>query len=196
MCHVAGYILSGGAARRMNGKQKLFLQYQDKFFGEWLIEAMSGVEKIYISEAKVPQTKIACAEYIIDVLKDKGPMGGVFSGLLKCQEEALFVVPCDMFGLQRELVIKMIECYEKGRKPVFLKCTEDIIPFPGIYTKGMLPLIRHRLYEKNYKMKSLFYQEVAEKYIFIEADRYLDKIQNINTEEAYRRLIQENRHVE
>ena len=74
----------------------------------------------------------------------------------------------------------------RERKPVFLIRDGKRCPFPGIYTKEMLPWIRRQLERKDYKLKNLL-NEIEEKIVCLEDER--DGGGNINTEEEYRAYL-------
>lgn len=185
---IAGYILAGGKGRRMGGKEKLYLQYEGKYLALRTMEALDMLENHYISVADIPKIRIRNAQWITDLYKDEGPLGGILSGLLQCPEKALFVVPCDMFGLERNLAERMIQAYIRKGKPVFLKGREEISPFPGIYTKEMIPIMKRQRTLENYRMRSLFEMEQAKEYIYLNETEVLVKLVNLNTEEDLQRL--------
>lgn len=185
---IAGYILAGGKGRRMGGKEKLYLQYKGKYLALITMEALDMLENHYISVADIPKIRIRNAQWITDLYKDEGPLGGILSGLLQCPEKALFVVPCDMFGLERNLAERMIQAYIRKGKPVFLKGREEISPFPGIYTKEMIPIMKRQRTLENYRMRSLFEMEEAKEYIYLNETEVLVKLVNLNTEEDLQRL--------
>lgn len=185
---IAGYILAGGKGRRMGGKEKLYLQYEGKYLALRTMEALDMLENHYISVADIPKIRIRNAQWITDLYKDEGPLGGILSGLLQCPEKALFVVPCDMFGLERNLAERMIQAYIRKGKPVFLKGREEMSPFPGIYTKEMIPIMKRQRTLENYRMRSLFEMEEAKEYIYLNEIEVLVKLVNLNTEEDLQRL--------
>lgn len=185
---IAGYILAGGKGRRMGGKEKLYLQYEGKYLALITMEALDMLENHYISVADIPKIRIRNAQWITDLYKDEGPLGGILSGLLQCPEKALFVVPCDMFGLERNLAERMIQAYIRKGKPVFLKGREEMSPFPGIYTKEMIPIMKRQRTLENYRMRSLFEMEQAKEYIYLNETEVLVKLVNLNTEEDLQRL--------
>ena len=128
---IAGYILAGGKGRRMGGKEKLYLQYEGKYLALRTMEALDMLENHYISVADIPKIRIRNAQWITDLYKDEGPLGGILSGLLQCPEKALFVVPCDMFGLERNLAERMIQAYIRKGKPAFFKRKRGNISVSG-----------------------------------------------------------------
>ena len=85
----------------------------------------------YLSVAQIPEEPVGEAGWIRDLFPDLGPLGGILSGLLLCPEKALFVVPCDLLGLDGEMAQKMMEEYHRTGRPVFLRTKEGVEPFSG-----------------------------------------------------------------
>lgn len=189
---LAGYILAGGRGKRMGGRQKLYLRYQGKYLSLWVMEALRSLEDFYISVAEIPKETVGNAGWITDLYKEAGPLGGILSGLLQCPQEALFVVPCDTFGLDEEMVETLIREYERSGRPVFYRTETGPEPFPGIYTKEMIPVMERQHTAGNYRMKSLFETQEAKKYTFLDGPKQLEKLVNLNTEQEYRRLQRRN----
>lgn len=189
---LAGYILAGGRGKRMGGRQKLYLQYQGKYLALWTMEILRSLENFYISVAEIPEDPVGSAGWITDLYKEAGPLGGIMSGLLLCPQDALFVVPCDTFGLDEEMAETLIREYERSGRPVFYRTEKGPEPFPGIYTKAMIPVMERQRTAGNYRMKSLFETEEAKGYTFLDGTKRLKKLINLNTEQEYQRFQRRN----
>lgn len=183
--NIAGYILAGGKNRRMEGRKKLFLTYQEKSFYEWLREGLSSLDKIYVSvEHTEPYDEVE-EELIVDKYEDAGPAGGILSGLLEVPEEALLVVPCDMVPFPANMIEHMLEVYQSQKLPVLVKVRERLAPFPGIYTKAMIPLFTQLIEKHEYKVMEMWKGMTCE-YTLLSLDNY--HISNVNTKEDYEAL--------
>lgn len=182
---IAGYILAGGKGKRMGEKDKLYLKYQGKYLARWTMETLDMLEHFYISVAKVPEEIIGNAEWILDIYEKEGPLGGILSGLLICREKALFVVPCDSYGVDKVMAERLISEYERTGGPVFYQSRGEIAPFPGIYTKAMIPVMERHRKAGNYRMRSLFVTNEAQNYSILDGREELCKIFNLNTQEDY-----------
>lgn len=189
---LAGYILAGGRGKRMGGRQKLYLQYQGKYLSLRTMEILRSLENFYISVAEIPEDPVGSAGWITDLYKEAGPLGGIMSGLLLCPQDALFVVPCDTFGLDEEMAETLIREYERSGRPVFYRTEKGPEPFPGIYTKAMIPVMERQRTAGNYRMKSLFETEEAKEYTFLDGTKQLKKLVNLNTEQEYQRFQRRN----
>lgn len=189
---IVGYILAGGKGTRMGGKDKLYLKYQGRYLALWTMETLDMLEKFYISVAKIPEERVGHAEWILDIYDNTGPLGGILSGFKTCGNQALFVVPCDCFGMEKSMAKTMIREYKKNRTPVFFQKHGEIAPFPGIYTKSMVPAMERNRKAGNYRIRSLFEAEDIKNYSILNGEEVLDKIINLNTQEEYRKLQRRN----
>ena len=136
---IAGYILAGGDNRRMAGRKKALLTYQNQTFYAHIRERMPAFKNVYLSVEQAAPYEALDADLVIDQYADMGPLGGILSGLEKCGEDALLVVPCDMIPFPGDMALWMAEQYRKTGRPV-IPCEKGRnLSFPGIYTKEMWP---------------------------------------------------------
>ena len=186
--NIAGYILAGGKGTRMGGMDKLSLKYQGRYLALWTIEALSMLDTWYVSVAEIPKEPMGKARWIRDVYEDIGPMGGILSGLIRCREEALFVVPCDTFGVDASMGRRLLDAYERAGRPVFFQDRNKIFPFPGIYTKSMLPAMERQRKAGIYRMQSLFDLVDRGKITLLDGISELGRLVNLNTWQEYESL--------
>lgn len=189
---IAGYILTGGKNRRMEGKPKLLLSYQGASFYEYIQGALAPFPELYLSVAAGKEEVYAAVSLpqIIDIYPDIGPLGGIYSGLKLCPgAEALFVTACDTPLIGREAVERITEVYqgerEQKKRVVVARTEEQVHPLFGIYPKVILPVLEQMIAEKNYKMQELLVRTEAIKVPF-PAESQIHR--NINTPLEYRHL--------
>lgn len=179
--NIAGAILMGGKATRMGGQQKGLLLYQGSYFYEHLERSLSIFDIVYLSVAKdnvYPQTRMPL---IVDKYEEIGPMGGICSVLEHCEQEAIFVVPCDTPKISKMLIEKVYAFYQEHRCGVVVKDEQKIHPLIGIYPRAVLSVLQQKIEKKQYKMIS-FIEEMKFAYVAIEdfkIDR--DEVVNINS---------------
>jgi len=182
---IAGYVLTGGKNTRMNGKKKLYLTYNGEFFYEAVLRAFQDFPKIYLSvEAEEPYMDLDIP-MIPDLYPAIGPLGGIYSGLVQCPEEALCVAACDMPLIDREAVRALCRCYlEHPGKITVAKAGGRIQPLFAIYPKSVLPRMEQMIAKKNYKMMDLF----STVDVFVAKFVQEEVTANINTPEEYEKL--------
>ena len=93
-----------------------------------------------------------------------------------------------MVGLQPLMLSKLIECYRKNGKAVFWK-KKEIVPFPGIYTKEMLPLAEQALAGGNRCLHDFIAAALKQNQAELTAlPPELDTFENVNTPEQLKNM--------
>ncbi len=180
--------MTGGKNRRMNGEKKLFLEYKGKSFLENILNVLQSIEKIYLSvEDEAPYRHLQLP-MIVDEISQIGPIGGIYSGLKNCQEEALLVVACDMPFISSSAIDRLVEHYRTAvnQDGLFIAFAEGKVhPLLGIYPRTILPYVEKQIEEQDYKMMHLL-EKVGYTLIELAEDDY--STVNINTVEEYKML--------
>ena len=188
---IAGYILTGGRNRRMEGQNKLFLSYEGAAFYDHIRKALGGFSRVYLSIAPGSRQQYEGLPFplVEDGLPGLGPMGGIYSGLLACREERLFVAACDMPLIDRGTVELVTDRYLKEGdkdKVMVVRTGERVHPLFGIYPKAAIPLMEEMIREGNYRMRDFIRRSEA-RVLGLGADSPVGV--NINTEEEYRAFL-------
>ena len=111
---MAGFILAGGASRRM-GTDKSRLLLNGRSFVECITNEMSGVVSTVtlvgnmtgepiLRNADAIQSKLPT---VPDVYPDWGALGGVHAALSNCSREWALVVACDFPLVRKELFVRL-----------------------------------------------------------------------------------------
>lgn len=182
---IAGYILTGGKNRRMGGKRKLFLEYKGKPFYWHILQALDLFSNVYLSVDAIPPYEVLSLPMIVDQYPEIGPIGGIYSGLQYCREEALFVTACDMPLIDQNVVRQVIEQYEKENNITVVQVKEQIHPLFGIYPKTVLPIIEQMIQANDYRIMNLL---ALAQVSVVQLDNNSRIAENINTEKEYERL--------
>lgn len=185
---MTGIVLSGGESRRM-GTDKAFL----KLFGvpliEHVLQALRGLCETLIIVTNSP-TRYADydAAVITDAFDIRGPLTGIYSGLLRSTDECNVVVACDMPFLNPRLIASMSGLAE-GYDIVAPKIKGYVEPLHAIYQRGLLPVIEKRVRQDARQIQGLF-SEARVRYVTEEEiDRYDPQrrsFMNLNTPQQYK----------
>jgi TatA/E family protein of Tat protein translocase len=104
---MTGIVLSGGESRRM-GTDKAFLKIGGLPLIEHVIRALRSVAERIIIVSNFPEAYASYnAEIATDAFKKRGSLIGLYSGLLRSQDEYNIVVACDMPFLNSRLLSHM-----------------------------------------------------------------------------------------
>jgi molybdopterin-guanine dinucleotide biosynthesis protein A len=185
---MTGIILAGGENRRM-GRDKAFL----KLDGLPLIEHVLGTLRgIFSKTIIVTNTPSAYASYdtvvITDAVDKRGPLTGIYTGLLHSTDEYNFIVACDMPFLNPDLIRYMAGLVQ-GQDIVIPKVSDRVEPLHAIYSKGLLPLIETRLRQDARQIQGILGDARVLYVTETEVVRYDPEIrsfENLNTPEEYK----------
>ena len=180
-------ILAGGKSSRM-GRNKAFLKIEGKTFIERQIELLRNVFAEIIISANTPSEyehlKVPVVE---DIFPDKGPLGGIYSGLIMSDSFYTFMLACDMPFVEIEL-IKHLKSFAEGHDAVIPKSERGLEPLHAFYSKKCLEPIKKELDSNNLRIIS-FFPGVSVKIVELDSlpfsGNFKDSIKNLNTMEEY-----------
>ncbi|MBI4739917.1 molybdenum cofactor guanylyltransferase, partial [Candidatus Woesearchaeota archaeon] len=96
---ISAAILAGGKNSRMSGENKAFIRIGQRPIIEVVIKILEGIFEEIILVTNSPEEYKAYekrATVCRDIVKNTGPLGGIYSALSTAKEEAVFFVACDM----------------------------------------------------------------------------------------------------
>jgi len=156
-------ILSGGNNGRML-RDKAFLQIGQKTIIERETEVLSTLfSRIIVVTNARESHKHLRVNLVSDLVPDKGPLGGIYSGLTASKDEYNFVVSCDLPFLNAGLISYLIEV-TSGQDIVIPKLNGFVEPLHAVYSKHCLIPIKRQLDRNELKIQS-FFGEVKVRYI-------------------------------
>jgi molybdopterin-guanine dinucleotide biosynthesis protein A len=183
-----GIVLSGGENRRM-GKDKAFLTIAGKPMIEHVLNALQGVADRIIIVTNSPQRYGAYDALVVrDALDKRGPLTGIYTGLLHATDEHSVVVACDMPFLNPRLIAYMAGLAEEY-DIVLPKIGELVEPLHAIYRRSLLPVIEDHVRRNARQIRGIF-SEARVRYVTeSEIDRFDPErrsFKNLNTPEEYK----------
>ena len=185
---MTGIVLSGGENKRM-GRDKAFLTIAGMPIIEHVLRALrKSVERIII----VTNSPEAYDSYEVTVVTDtndkRGPLTGIYSGLLRSQDEYNAIVACDMPFLNPQLLTYMAGL--AGDYDVVLpRIGAFAEPLHAVYRRSLLPVIEKQIAMDLRRIQDLFTGLRVRYVTENEIDRF-DPLRrsfiNLNTPEEYK----------
>ncbi|MCX5836379.1 MAG: molybdenum cofactor guanylyltransferase [Deltaproteobacteria bacterium] len=187
---MTGIILSGGKSSRM-GANKAFLHVG----GERLIDRTVRIfkeifpEVILVTNSPLDYLDQDCT-IATDIIKGKGPLGGLYTGLFHASHERIFMAACDMPFLNRAFIKYMMDhCADFDI--VVPELPDGLQPLHAIYSRRCLPAIK-RLIDKDQLKITGFYKGLKKLTIPEDVTKRFDPkgmmFINVNTEEDLERI--------
>lgn len=184
-------ILVGGKSRRM-GANKAFLTLKGKTFLERQIDILTGIFDNVIISANLPQEyEIFNIPVIVDIYPEKGPLGGIYTGLINSKSFYTFILACDMPFVEKDLITHLVN-YTKSEEydVVIPRNGKQLEPLHAIYSTNCIAPIKNQIENDNLRIVDFFSQvKVKEVDIsnFISSNKHKKSLINLNTLEDYKR---------
>ena len=189
---IGALILMGGKNSRMNGNVKGLLKIKNSTFLEKIQETLNDFSSIYLSindkfsKEQKQNLENMGFKIIEDIYKEIGPLGGIYSSLLNCKEEYLFITACDMPFITKNSIEVLCNKVDKNTDGVvFYDKNNKLYPLGAIYSKNVLPIIEEMIEKKYYKLSYLIEKSNFVKINIEKTDIPLKVLSNINTLQEY-----------
>ena len=196
MKKASAIILAGGKNTRI-ARNKAFIQLSrgetilqntlnvlQKIFSEIII--VTNQKETYLSYGSCGKFNVQVVE---DLIKESGPLGGIFTGLCYSTSTHNFVVACDMPFIKPALIRLLLE-ERKTFDVVIPEVDGKVEPLFALYSKNCIPVMFKHLQKRNLKIREvigkLHVKKIAAKEIERLDPQHLSFF-NINTEENLRR---------
>ncbi len=151
-------ILAGGKGLRL-GRNKAFIELDGENLLQRIISRLSfigGDIIIVISEGRqlFQTTGNKKVSIVKDIYPDKGPISGIYSGLVNSDSPFNFIVACDMPFLNRELITYLLEA-STGFDITIPRLDKYVEPLHAIYSKNCLGALGKLIVDKSLKVDRL-----------------------------------------
>jgi len=154
-----GIILAGGKNKRM-GENKAFLEIN----GERLIDRTLAIFRkifhdiIIVTNDPLSYIEFTDAAIVTDIYKEKGPLGGIYTGLFYSRNDYAFVCPCDMPFLNKDFIEYLVG--KDGKYDVIVpEFAEGYQPLHAVYSRNCLLSIKRLLTMDKLKITG-FYRDM------------------------------------
>jgi len=187
-------ILAGGEGKRVGGRDKYFFSYRGETFIKRLIESLETVVDEIIIVAKNEEKcshfeGIKNVHIVSDIIKGRGPIGGLQAGVPAAKGEVIFVSACDMPFLNPDVVDRLFDKINEHEAIIPAWDEDKIEPLHAIYRRDAL--VKYLKAHKSLSLRAMI-RELHSKYISVEdfrdVDPYLRTFTNINKLEELEKL--------
>jgi len=185
-----GIILAGGKNLRM-GQNKALLEVH----GQRMIDRTKNLfleifdEVLLVTNSPLDYLDLNL-RVVTDLYREKGALGGIFTGLFHSSHSHAFVAACDMPFLNKNLIRHLV-ALSPGYDIVIPKTDDGFQPLHAIYSQKCLPFMEDLLRQGNLKIIDFFprvrKRDVPAEEIF-PFDPELISFLNINTPEDLARV--------
>ncbi|MFH1996682.1 MAG: molybdenum cofactor guanylyltransferase [Candidatus Omnitrophota bacterium] len=191
---ITGIILAGGVSRRM-GSDKAFLRLGSTTVIEELIGRLKNVfvDIVCIANDREKYEQFGIPT-VADRIPGKGPIGGIYTGLLVSRTPSVFVFACDAPFVHEGLINSMIRRANEG-DIIVPKWNGRLEPLHAIYSKKCIDPIEYRLRNNELKMSKYVSDSNA---VILEKELKMFQLgqnpfRNLNTPDDYEAALAESR---
>ncbi len=189
--NISAAVLAGGKNSRMLGLNKAFIQINNTSIIQRTIGLLKEIFDEIILVTNSTECFGLCGKGVViteDIIKDIGPLGGIYSALSITSKDAVFFVACDMPFLHNGLIRQQLEYFKTRDCNVLVPRVSNFIePLHSIYKKNLADdIVRFVKENGNYSIRS-FLKTVNVYYWDLEDTFFHRNIfRNVNTEEDVR----------
>jgi len=157
---IKAIILAGGKSSRIGqNMNKARIKLFNKSLIEWVILRLTSIENLSEEDIIIvgPKEKYPQFKHVVeDIFPQKGPLGGIFSGLKASTSQYNLVVGCDMPLLEAELLQYMREKIDSNDIviPKYNGCY--IEPLCAIYSKKCLKVMEKNIQSDVLSVRKIF----------------------------------------
>jgi molybdopterin-guanine dinucleotide biosynthesis protein A len=154
---VTGFVLAGGASRRM-GRDKATLILGDETLLSRQVRVLRTVCRKVVVVGPARNFPELAAPVVADVLPGRGPLGGIYTGLLHTRTEYNLVVGCDLPFLEPRFLRFLCERALESRADFTVAQSRDrkMQPLCAVWRRRILGQLRRCLEAGKYKASGLY----------------------------------------
>jgi molybdopterin-guanine dinucleotide biosynthesis protein A len=150
--NITGIILAGGKSSRM-GTEKGLIIYKNKPFVEHIIEAMSPLVDNIIIISNNKAYKIFGFRCYEDLIKNTGPLAGIYTGLRYSKTENNLIVSCDVPLINTVILQKLIDQKNDASEVIQLQSQGKNMPLIALYKKSCEVIFMEELHQNQKKLQ-------------------------------------------
>ena len=152
-------ILAGGEGKRV-GKEKAFLEVGGRKLLDRILDQLKLIQRqdekiIIVTQGTGRFRSYKNVEIREDIIPGRGPLEGIYSGLLFSQTKYSLVLACDMPFLSAELLDFMLRI-ERDYQVLIPRPSDQMEPLVAIYSREILTIIEELLKQGNRRVSNLF----------------------------------------
>ena len=185
---ITGIILAGGQSSRM-GSDKGLISFNGSLFIEHVIKALKPLVKDIIIVSNHSDYDTFGYKRVTDLIKNSGPLAGLYTGLFYSNTENNLVLSCDVPLISTLVLEPLLNPIYSGFDVVQLQSQNKTMPLIATYKKACLHKCLELLNNGERRLQELVNQ-LATKIITL--DSHLEStVKNINTINQLNQIINE-----
>ena len=178
--NITGIILAGGKSTRM-GTDKGLLKIENKTFVACVIDAVKPLVDDIIIVSDNPDYDQFGFKRIDDIIKEAGPVAGLYAGLKHSKTDDNLVLSCDVPMISTEVLGQLLKPEFYSYEVVQIQSKGKTMPLIARYKKDCLTTC-YNLLMKGERRLRLAVSQFNTKSVLID-EKHSDVVKNVNTKE-------------
>jgi len=181
-------ILAGGKSQRF-GRDKAMLMFNELTLLDITYRELKSISNdIRIIGNVRKKSSIPDELFLSDMVKNRGPMGGLYTAL-KYFNKTVLLASCDMPFLKREHYRYLIGQMDQSKDATIARSDKGLEPLFALYQPDLIPQIERRIANKSYAMHQLINQLNVKIVDFSTSVNISYLFFNINTLRDYKKAL-------
>ena len=155
---ISVFILAGGKSSRM-GEDKGLVILEGKPMVAYLLETLQELELPVSIISNESNYEVFGVPVYPDLVRDKGPLGGIFTALSHSKSDYCLILSCDSPFLSKRIICALLE-RAKPDTILFGQQSGKSHPFPGIYPVSVKTNLKRHLDLNLLKLQSFISKEI------------------------------------
>lgn len=149
-------VLAGGESSRFGSNKALIEINGERLITRIVSNLQEVFTQVYVVGNKETDYSFLNGVIIVeDIFPGKGPLGGLYTGLVNSFSKYNFLVGCDMPFLKKKY-LRLLKNWERDYDVLVSKYNGYIEPLGGVYSKNTLPVIEKYILQGELKIKGFF----------------------------------------
>lgn len=182
--HITGIILAGGKSSRM-GQDKGLMLFNGQSFIDHTVQIVKEVcDNVIIIANQKGYERLSIPVYA-DIIKDKGPAAGIYTGLHYSKTQYNLVVGCDMPFLSSEFLGYLLSQIDEKADAIVPEYDNRSQPLCAVYSKSCLSQFEQSIQNGQLKMKEIITQLNAKHVVIDKTKEFYSSnlFTNVNTQD-------------
>jgi molybdenum cofactor guanylyltransferase len=173
---LTGILMCGGKSSRM-GKDKYALRYNDLPLYKPSLDTLQRFCDTIIISSNIVFSEFENFLVVEDIIKDIGPMGGIYSCLKKSSTKYNMILACDMPLVNGGIMLKLLG-FSNDYDAIVPLVDGRPEPLYAIYNVSIIPTLEAFIRAERYSLKQMLSGlEVC----YVNVDTYVSELKNVNT---------------
>ena len=121
-----------------------------------------------------------------DLIKEKGPVGGIYTGLFYSKQQTNLIISCDIPNIKKDLIEFLIREY-KGEDALICSFQGKYHPLFGLYKKSTFTVFKKHIDQNELKLMNVL---LKINYNTLEVpSSMIEQLTNVNTKQDYKNFL-------